>query len=122
MPMTTRGDQIQSSPLSKIGGKGLFIKELEVAMLDGRADIAVHSMKDVPMEFPPGLGLAVICEREDFRDAFVSNLHASLDALPEGAIVGSSSLRRQSQLRARRPDLDIRDLRGNVNTRLAKLD
>lgn len=122
LPMTTRGDQIQSSPLSKIGGKGLFIKELEVAMLEGRADIAVHSMKDVPMEFPPGLGLAVICEREDFRDAFVSNDFASLDALPQGAIVGSSSLRRQSQLRARRPDLEIRDLRGNVNTRLRKLD
>lgn len=122
LPMTTRGDQILDSPLSRIGGKGLFIKELEVALLDGRADIAVHSMKDVPMEFPEGLGLAVICEREDFRDAFVSNLHDSLDALPKGAVVGSSSLRRQCQLRARRPDLVLRDLRGNVNTRLRKLD
>jgi hydroxymethylbilane synthase len=119
VPMTTRGDQILDSPLSRIGGKGLFIKELEVALLDGRADIAVHSMKDVPMEFPEGLGLAVICEREDCRDAFVSNQHATLDALPQGAVVGSSSLRR---LRARRPDLEIRDLRGNVNTRLRKLD
>lgn len=122
LPMTTRGDQILDSPLSRIGGKGLFIKELEVALLDGRADIAVHSMKDVPMEFPEGLGLAVICEREDFRDALVSNLHDSLDALPKGAVVGSSSLRRQCQIRARRPDLVLRDLRGNVNTRLRKLD
>jgi hydroxymethylbilane synthase len=122
VPMTTRGDQILDSPLSRIGGKGLFIKELEVAMLEGRADIAVHSMKDVPMEFPDGLGLAAICEREDCRDAFVSNLHEGIDALPEGAVVGSSSLRRQCQLRARRPDLQIRDLRGNVGTRLRKLD
>ena len=105
LPMTTRGDQLLSSPLSQIGGKGLFIKELEVALLENKADIAVHSMKDVPMDFPDGLGLAVICEREDFRDAFVSNLHATLDDLPQGAIVGSSSLRRQCQLRARRPDL-----------------
>ena len=122
LPMTTRGDQILNSPLSLIGGKGLFIKELEVALLDGRADIAVHSMKDVPMEFPEGLGLAAICEREDCRDAFVSNAFASLEDLPAGAVVGSSSLRRQCQLRARRPDLVLRDLRGNVNTRLRKLD
>ena len=122
LPMTTRGDQILDSPLSRIGGKGLFMKELEVAMLEGRADIAVHSMKDVPMVFPEGLQLAVICEREDFRDAFVSNRFPALSDLPEGAIVGSSSLRRQCQLKALRPDLDIRDLRGNVNTRLRKLD
>jgi hydroxymethylbilane synthase len=122
LPMTTRGDQLLSSPLSQIGGKGLFIKELEVALLENRADIAVHSMKDVPMEFPEGLGLAIICEREDFRDAFVSNLYATLDDLPQGAVVGSSSLRRQCQLRARRPDLVIKNLRGNVNSRLRKLD
>lgn len=122
LPMTTRGDQILDSPLSRIGGKGLFIKELEVALLDGRADLAVHSMKDVPMEFPEGLGLAVICEREDYRDAFVSNTYAKLADLPQGAVVGSSSLRRQCQLHAARPDLVIRDLRGNVNTRLRKLD
>lgn len=120
--MTTRGDQILDSPLAKIGGKGLFVKELETALLDGRADIAVHSMKDVPMEFPPGLGLSIICEREDPRDAFVSNHYKSLDELPEGARVGTSSLRRQCQIRARRPDLTITDLRGNVNTRLRKLD
>jgi hydroxymethylbilane synthase len=122
LPMTTRGDQILDSPLSRIGGKGLFMKELEVAMLEGRADIAVHSMKDVPMFFPDGLQLAVICPREDYRDAFVSNDFSSLDDLPSGAIVGSSSLRRQCQLKALRPDLQIRDLRGNVNTRLRKLD
>lgn len=122
LPMTTRGDQLLNSPLAQIGGKGLFIKELEVALMDGRADIAVHSMKDVPVEFPEGLTLAVICEREDYRDAFVSNDYASLDELPQGAIVGSSSLRRQCQLHARRPDLQIVDLRGNVNTRLRKLD
>jgi hydroxymethylbilane synthase len=122
VPMTTRGDQILNSPLSQIGGKGLFIKELEVALLEGRADIAVHSMKDVPMEFPPGLGLVAICEREDSRDAFVSNRYSSLDALPQGAVVGSSSLRRQCQLRAWRSDLVLRDLRGNVGTRLRKLD
>jgi hydroxymethylbilane synthase len=122
LPMTTRGDQLLSSPLSQIGGKGLFIKELEVALLEGRADIAVHSMKDVPMEFPAGLGLAVICEREDCRDAFVSNLYSTLDDLPQGAVVGSSSLRRQCQLRAYRPDLVIKNLRGNVNSRLRKLD
>src|SRR5690554_4709900 len=118
----TQGDKILDTPLAKIGGKGLFIKELEVAMLEGRADIAVHSMKDVPMEFPPGLGLAVICEREDYRDAFVSNGFERFEDLPEGAVVGSSSLRRQCQIKALRPDLQLRDLRGNVNTRLAKLD
>ena len=122
LPMTTRGDQLLSSPLSRIGGKGLFIKELEIAMLENRADIAVHSMKDVPMDFPEGLGLGIICEREDFRDAFISNLYPTLDDLPLGAVVGSSSLRRQCQLRARRPDLVIKNLRGNVNTRLRKLD
>jgi hydroxymethylbilane synthase len=122
LPMTTRGDQILDSPLAKIGGKGLFIKELELALLEGRADIAVHSMKDVPMEFPNGLGLAIICEREDYRDAFVSNNYSSFEALPDGAIVGTSSLRRQCQLRAVRPDIQIKDLRGNVNTRLRKLD
>lgn len=120
--MVTRGDKILDSPLSKIGGKGLFVKELEVGMLEGSADIAVHSMKDVPMEFPDGLHLPIIMEREDPRDAFVSNEYANLDALPEGAIVGTSSLRRQTQIRARYPHLQIRDLRGNVNTRLSKLD
>ena len=119
---TTQGDKILDTPLAKIGGKGLFVKELEVALLDGRADIAVHSMKDVPMEFPEGLGLIAIGEREDPRDAFVSNNYISIDALPAGAVVGTSSLRRQCQLRHRRPDLVIRDLRGNVNTRLARLD
>jgi len=119
---TTKGDKLLDSPLSKVGGKGLFVKELEVAMLNGDADIAVHSMKDVPMEFPEGLELAVICEREDPRDAFVSNKYSSLDELPEGAVLGTSSLRRQCQIGALRPDLQIKDLRGNVNTRLAKLD
>ena len=122
LPMTTRGDKILDSPLAKIGGKGLFIKELELAILEGKADMAVHSMKDVPMEFPDGLDLAVICEREDYRDAFVSNNYSSFDVLPNGAIVGTSSLRRQCQLRAVRPDIQIKDLRGNVNTRLRKLD
>ena len=122
VPMTTKGDIWLDTPLAKIGGKGLFVKELEVAMLEDRADIAVHSMKDVPVEFPDGLGLEVICPREDPRDAFVSNTYASLSDLPQGAIVGTSSLRRQCQLKATRPDLDIRDLRGNVNTRLRKLD
>lgn len=120
--MTTKGDQILDSPLSKIGGKGLFVKELETALLDGRADIAVHSMKDVPMAFPEGLGLAVICEREDPTDAFVSNHFSSVDELPAGSVVGTSSLRRSCQLRMNRPDLVIKDLRGNVNTRLRKLD
>ena len=122
VPMTTRGDQILDSPLAKVGGKGLFVKELEKAMLDGRADIAVHSMKDVPMEFPDGLGLAVICEREDPADAFVSNDYRSLKELPQGARVGTSSFRRQCQLKEQRPDLEILDLRGNVGTRLGKLD
>ena len=120
--MVTRGDKILDSPLSKIGGKGLFVKELEVGMLEGVADIAVHSMKDVPMEFPEGLHLPIILERGDPRDAFVSNHYPTLDALPQGAIVGTSSLRRQTQIRARYPHLQIRDLRGNVNTRLSKLD
>lgn len=122
LAMTTQGDKILDSPLAKIGGKGLFVKELEQGMLEGRADIAVHSMKDVPVEFPEGLHLAVVCEREDPRDAFVSNHFAKLTNLPQGAKVGTSSLRRQCQLRALRPDLQILDLRGNVNTRLAKLD
>ncbi|EAQ97124.1 hydroxymethylbilane synthase [Congregibacter litoralis] len=120
--MTSRGDQILDVPLAKVGGKGLFVKELETALLDGRAHIAVHSMKDVPMEFPEGLELAVICEREEPADAFVSNRYENLDALPAGAIVGTSSLRRECQLRANRPDLEVRFLRGNVNTRLRKLD
>ena len=122
VPMVSRGDKLLDSPLSKIGGKGLFVKELETALLEKEADIAVHSMKDVPMDFPEGLGLFCICEREDPRDAFVSNTYASLDALPTGSVVGTSSLRRQAQLLTRRPDLEIRFLRGNVNTRLAKLD
>ena len=122
VPMVSRGDKLLDSPLSKIGGKGLFVKELETALLENEADIAVHSMKDVPMDFPQGLGSFCICEREDPRDAFVSNTYASLDALPEGSVVGTSSLRRQAQLLTRRPDLNIRFLRGNVNTRLAKLD
>ena len=122
VPMVSRGDKLLDSPLSKIGGKGLFVKELETALLENEADIAVHSMKDVPMDFPEGLGLFCICEREDPRDAFVSNTFASLDDLPLGSIVGTSSLRRQAQLLTRRPDLEIRFLRGNFNTRLAKLD
>ena len=120
--MTTRGDKILDAPLAKIGGKGLFVKELEHALLAGDADIAVHSMKDVPMEFPDGLALGVICAREDPRDAFVSNRFASIDALPQGAVVGTSSLRRACQLKSARPDLTIESLRGNVNSRLAKLD
>ena len=120
--MVTQGDKILDTPLAKVGGKGLFVKELEVGMLEGRADIAVHSMKDVPVDFPPGLHLAAICEREDPRDAFVSNNYSSLDDLPQGARLGTSSLRRQSQIAAFRPDLKIIDLRGNVNTRLKKLD
>jgi hydroxymethylbilane synthase len=122
LPMTTKGDIILDTPLAKVGGKGLFVKELEVAMLENRADIAVHSMKDVPVDFPDGLGLQVICPREDPRDAFISNTYESLEDLPQGAIVGTSSLRRQCQIKAARPDLEIRDLRGNVNTRLRKLD
>ncbi len=120
--MVTRGDKILDTPLAKIGGKGLFVKELEVSMLEGRADIAVHSMKDVPMEFPEGLGLSVICERETPTDAFVSNTYKHFDELPQGAVVGTSSLRREVQLRERRPDLEIKTLRGNVQTRLGKLD
>ena len=120
--MVTKGDVILDTPLAKIGGKGLFVKELELALLEERADIAVHSMKDVPMSFPEGLGLAVICEREDPRDAFVSNHYASLAELPEGAIVGTSSLRRQCQLMAAYPHLTVKSLRGNVGTRLSKLD
>ena len=122
VPMVSRGDKLLDAPLAKIGGKGLFVKELETALLDNEADIAVHSMKDVPMDFPEGLGLFCICEREDPRDAFVSNTFASLDELPAGSVVGTSSLRRQAQLLALRPDLKIHFLRGNVNTRLAKLD
>ncbi|PST86067.1 hydroxymethylbilane synthase [Photobacterium sp. NCIMB 13483] len=122
LPMVTKGDIILDTPLAKVGGKGLFVKELEIAMLEGRADIAVHSMKDVPVEFPEGLGLVTICKREDPRDAFVSNNYDSIDDLPQGAIVGTSSLRRQCQLRSQRPDLIVNDLRGNVNTRLRKLD
>lgn len=118
----TQGDKILDVPLAKIGGKGLFVKELEQAMMDGRADIAVHSMKDVPMQLPEGFALPVICEREDPRDAFVSNHHDSLAALPQGARVGTSSLRRSAQLRANRPDLEVLSLRGNVQTRLSKLD
>jgi len=120
--MTTQGDRVLDSPLAKIGGKGLFVKELEQSMLRNESDIAVHSMKDVPVELPEGLHIPVILEREDPRDAFVSNDFNSLDELPQGAIVGTSSLRRRCQLAEIRPDLDIRDLRGNVNTRLAKLD
>ena len=122
LPLVSRGDKILDVPLAKVGGKGLFVKELEQALLAGEADIAVHSMKDVPMEFPQGLGLAVICPREDARDAFVSNQFQSLDDLPQGSVVGTSSLRRQCQLLAARPDLQIKFLRGNVQTRLQKLD
>ena len=119
---TTQGDRILDAPLAKIGGKGLFVKELETAMLEGVADIAVHSMKDVPMECPEGLDIVTICQRENPHDALVSNRFASLEMLPEGAVVGTSSLRRQCQLRALRPDLVLKDLRGNVGTRLGKLD
>lgn len=122
VPMITKGDVILDTPLAKVGSKGLFVKELEQAILEGRADIAVHSMKDVPVAFPEGLGLVTICEREDPHDAFVSYHYDSVDALPRGTIVGTSSLRRQCQISARRPDLVIRSLRGNVGTRLGKLD
>jgi hydroxymethylbilane synthase len=122
VPMTTRGDEIIDRPLATIGGKGLFLKELEVAMLEGRADLAVHSLKDVPAELQPGFALPAILPRADAADAFVSNRHAGLADLPQGAKVGTSSLRRQAQLRALRPDLELLDLRGNVGTRLAKLD
>ncbi|HBZ05495.1 MAG TPA: hydroxymethylbilane synthase, partial [Massilia sp.] len=120
--MTTRGDQILDRTLSKVGGKGLFVKELEVAMAEGRADLAVHSLKDVPMDLPEGFELAAVLEREDPRDAFVSNDYASLDALPAGAVVGTSSLRRQALIAARYPHLVIQPLRGNLDTRLGKLD
>ncbi len=120
--MTTRGDQILDRALSQVGGKGLFVKELEVAMAEGRADLAVHSLKDVPMDLPPGFALAAVLEREDPRDAFVSNHYASLADLPPGAVVGTSSLRRQSLIAARYPHLVIQPLRGNLDTRLGKLD
>jgi hydroxymethylbilane synthase len=120
--MTTQGDRLHDTPLAKIGGKGLFVKELEEALQQGTADIAVHSMKDVPMRLPPGFKLAAITEREDARDAFVSNRYPGLEALPEGSVVGTSSLRRESQLRARFPHLKVNSLRGNVGTRLNKLD
>ncbi|NOZ54700.1 MAG: hydroxymethylbilane synthase [Gammaproteobacteria bacterium] len=120
--MVTQGDKILDTPLAKVGGKGLFVKELEVGMLNGEADIAVHSMKDVPVAFPDGLHLAVICEREDPRDAFVSNQYQEFKELPKNAVVGTSSLRRQTQIKSWRPDLQIKDLRGNVNSRLSKLD
>jgi hydroxymethylbilane synthase len=120
--MSTQGDRVLDSPLAKIGGKGLFVKELEQGMLEDRADIAVHSMKDVPAELPEGLEIGAILEREDPHDAFVSNIYGSIESLPHGACVGTSSLRRQCQLRALRPDLRILDLRGNVGSRLGKLD
>ena len=122
IPMVTKGDLLLDSPLSKIGGKGLFVKQLEQAIIDNEADIAVHSIKDIPAQFPTGLTLAVICQRDDVRDAFISNQYQCLDDLPDGAIIGTSSLRRQCQLRAKYPHLIIKDLRGNVGTRLAKLD
>ncbi|VAW73147.1 Porphobilinogen deaminase [hydrothermal vent metagenome] len=122
LKMSTQGDKILDTPLAKIGGKGLFVKELEQGMLKGEADIAVHSMKDVPVELPQGLALTAILKREDPRDAFVSNEFQSIEELPQGAIVGTSSLRRQCQLQSLRPDLKIKSLRGNVGTRLSKLD
>ena len=122
LPMTTRGDQILDRSLAKVGGKGLFVKELENALEDGRADLAVHSLKDLPMDLLPGFSLAAVLEREDPRDAFVSSRHASFEALPQGATVGTSSLRRVVQLKALRPDLRIEPLRGNLDTRLRKLD
>jgi len=122
LALSTRGDELLEVSLAKEGGKGLFIKELEAALAEGRADLAVHSMKDMPAELPPGFALAAICDREDPRDAFVSTRFGSLADLPVGAVVGTSSLRRQAQVAARRPDLVIRPLRGNVETRLAKLD
>jgi len=122
LPMSTKGDKILDVPLAKIGGKGLFTKELEDRMMDGDADIAVHSMKDVPMVLPEGFALGAILERHAPTDAFVSNNFATFDELPQGAILGTSSLRRKAQLMAIRPDLDVRDLRGNVGTRLGKLD
>jgi hydroxymethylbilane synthase len=120
--LTTRGDRILDTPLSKVGGKGLFVKELEEALADGRADLAVHSAKDVPMALPPGFCIAAIPEREDARDCFVSARYSRLEDMPAGAVVGTSSLRREAQLRERCPGLEIRSLRGNLDTRLAKLD
>lgn len=120
--LKTKGDKILDVPLAKVGGKGLFVKEIEEALLDGRADIAVHSMKDVPAHLEPGLHMAAVSERADPRDAFCSNKASSLDELPAGSVVGTSSLRRAAQIRVLRPDLEIRSLRGNVPTRLAKLD
>lgn len=122
LTMKTRGDKLLDAPLAKVGGKGLFVKELEIGLLEGSADLAVHSLKDVPVEFPEGLELALVMEREDPRDAFVSNHHDSLAAMPAGTLVGTSSLRRQTQIRERYPELNVDWLRGNVNTRLAKLD
>jgi hydroxymethylbilane synthase len=122
VPLSTRGDEILDQPLATIGGKGLFLKELEVAMLEGRAELAVHSLKDVPADLESGFTLPAILPRADAADAFVSNHYADLAALPRGARVGTSSLRRQAQLRALRPDLQLSDLRGNVGTRLGKLD
>lgn len=122
VPIVTQGDILLDSPLSKIGGKGLFVKQLELALLNGEADIAVHSIKDIPAEFPEGLELSTICQRDEIRDAFVSNRYQTLDELPKNAIVGTSSLRRQCQLKAHYPDLVIKDLRGNVGSRLEKLD
>src|SRR5690606_34143038 len=122
LKMTTRGDQILDRTLSKVGGKGLFVKELETALLDGRADLAVHSLKDVPVDLTSPFSLPVIMERDDSRDAFVSPRYASLDELPAGAVVGTSSLRREAQLRSRYPGLEVRPLRGNLDTRLGKLD
>lgn len=122
LTLSTQGDKILDTPLAKIGGKGLFVKELEQALMDGRADIAVHSLKDVPMALPSGLILGAYLSRHNPTDAFVSNHYAHLDALPQGAVVGTSSLRRECQIKAHRPDLVIKSLRGNVGTRLAKLD
>jgi hydroxymethylbilane synthase len=122
LTMKTRGDKLLDAPLAKVGGKGLFVKELEAGLLDGRADLAVHSLKDVPVQFPDGLELALVMEREDPRDAFVSNTYDSLSAMPAGSLVGTSSLRRQTQIRERYPALEVDWLRGNVNTRLGKLD
>lgn len=122
VPMSTQGDKILDTPLAKIGGKGLFVKELELAMSEGRADIAVHSMKDVPMVLPEGFALPVICERHAPTDAFVSAKYASFDEMPQGAVLGTSSLRRELQARANRPDLEVKSLRGNIQTRMAKMD
>jgi hydroxymethylbilane synthase len=122
LPLSTRGDELLEARLDKAGGKGLFVKELEAALFEGRADLAVHSMKDVPVELPEGFALAAITAREDPRDAFVSNRYGALGELPRGAVLGTSSLRRAAQIAERRPDLEIRMLRGNLDTRLAKLD